>query len=227
MIAKRLTIDPQIFARFFKSRPTYIWAAVLLVLAIFTGFYILPLKKPDNNTVPNNAVLSLVPLNVSPDSNGQFAITVQLNTGGQLALGADVVIEFDEKSLELSGISAPAHSIFRTYTPVNFETLVFDRQSVISKANSSGEVRFGVVAFDHQLKENTGGFNGNVDQLAILVFKLKPGVEQELAPIKIQYIDEASTIDSNIVVKGKSGLLEDILSAPTSIVNILTKENNK
>ncbi len=197
--------------------------AILLFLGLAT-ILVLQLSRRSQElrtkAVSYTGTLSFNPTSVSlqPGATMTTPISVILNTGNQSAVGADILVQFDQTKLELTNITKETHANFKTYAPVDANGN-FDTAKVVSTANSTGVVEFGIVTFDWAASNVTNAFTGIFSPVSRLTFRAKPGVSGTTT-ISFKYTAQGNTTDSNIVHNPAAGDPEDILQQPTSQVTV-------
>lgn len=166
---------------------------------------------------------NLSPTSVNP--GGTFTVSVNMNGGNQVVVGADVLVEFDEAKLTLTGITKNNQNTnpYKTYAPVNTNG-DFDSQRVIQCANSGGTncpsgagvIEFGIVSFDWAGNALTtpNANNSNLSPVTTLTFQVKNNAAGGQTTLSFKNNGISSTTDSNIVVNPANGNPEDILQAP-------------
>lgn len=194
----------------------------LVIATIFTLTVARNSQELRSKAVTYSGTLSFSPntISVAPGQTFPSSIGVNLSTGNQTIVGADVIVSFDQTKLSLTGITKETHATFQTYAPVDTNGN-FDTARVISTANSTGRVEFGIVSFDWLANGGQGAlttaFNGTFAPLSRLTFQARPGVTGNTT-ITYVYSGQGGTTDSNIVHNPTTGDPEDILLAPTSTV---------
>lgn len=196
--------------------------AFLVIATIFTLTVARNSQELRSKAATYSGILSFSPstISVAPGQTFPSSIGINLSTGNQTIVGADVIVNFDQTKLTLTGITKETHSTFQTYAPVDTNGN-FDTARVISTANSTGRVEFGIVSFDWLANGGQGAlttaFNGTFSPVSRLTFQARPGVTGTTT-ITYVYSGQGGTTDSNIVHNPATGDPEDILLAPTSTV---------
>lgn len=146
-----------------------------------------------------------------------------LNPGGQEVVAVDIVIDFSKEILELTSVEPTATSSgsFKTFTPIVSEKDCGFAPN-IEEANQKGRIAFSTLTFDCEAPEVTRtAVRQIVNPLAWLHFKIKRKAPSDSsATISFYYNPEDSTKDCNVMLNPLSGVIEDILLAPTSKVSI-------
>lgn len=197
--------------------------AILLFLGLATILVLTVARRTTElrtKAVSYTGVLSFNPTSMSlqPGATMTTPVSVIMNTGNQTVVGADILVKFPTDKLELVSLTKEAHNSFKTFAPVT-SSGAFDTNKVVSTANSTGVVEFGIVTFDWGASTVTSAFNGTFSPVSKLTFKAKAGVTGT-AEITYVYTAQGNTTDSNIVHNPTSGDPEDILAQPTSKVTV-------
>lgn len=197
--------------------------AILLFLGLATILVMTVAKRSQElrtKAVSYTATLSFTPTTVSVNPGATFTtpIAVNLNSGTQSMVGADILVKFDQTKLTLTTITKPTHATFKTYAPVDTSGN-FDMNKVITTANSTGLVEFGIVSFDWAASNVTPAFTGAISPVTQLTFQAKSTASGSTA-ITFKYDGQGNTTDSNVVYNPATGDPEDILAAPTSQVTV-------
>lgn len=209
--------------------------AILAFLGIVT-FLTLTLTKRSQElrslALAHNGQLTLSLLSASNiPPGGTFDVAVNL-VSSQAVVGADILLEFDKTKLMLDPnqpditLSQGTSSVFQTFAPVNASG-TFDKARVITNANSTGIVEFGIVAFNWGTNTlpSPNPTNSSMSPVATLRFTVKntaPAGETRLNFKNEQIGGTNSTTDSNIVAIPSGGDdPEDILQTddPTPYPN--------
>ena len=194
--------------------------AILGFLAVATILTLTLTRKSTeyrSQALTDNGQLTFANLNPVTVNPGQtFNVSVNMTGGGQTVIGADILVHFDSTRLQLINITKNSQTSnpYKTYAPVDTNGN-FDTVKVINNA-SSGNVEFGIVAFDW------GGNNltspnpttSNLSPVATLTFGVKPQSGGGGSQLSFVNNGIAATTDSNIVVNTPGGDPEDILQAP-------------
>lgn len=197
----------------------------------------LKLLAPKTGQIPGEifvlnptASLKLSPVNFSKnETDNPFTVNVQVFPGGQGVVGADIKINFDKSKLELVDIIPNTTNVFKTFMPVTSQGFSdFDKDSVITNANTSGNLVFGILAVDPADLSSGGGasiltpFTGNNLILAGLSFKVKSGAAAGVSDITISYASGGGNANS-FVYALENNQPQDILGSVVSAsVNIST-----
>ncbi|MFC1789954.1 carboxypeptidase regulatory-like domain-containing protein [Patescibacteria group bacterium] len=105
----------------------------------------LDIRSKAMGEITNTAVLLIEPERLRIPQGQVGLVDVLLDTGGAEVIGVDMVIEFDNQILELSGITPIISNIM--YLPVAAGGTNLDETRVLGEANSLGKIEFGLVAF--------------------------------------------------------------------------------
>lgn len=206
------------------TKKTRWWPIAILIFLIAVTFFtlILAQRRQDlgSRALADSAILSFSPTAVTVAPSNTFNASVVLLTGGQAIVGADILVQFDRTKLALQSLTKPDHAVFKTYAPINSDGN-FDTARVISTANNTGIVEFGIIAFDSSGNGNpTGTFNGVISPVTTLTFQVLAGAS-DTTQITYKYDGVSATTDSNVVADPQGdGNPEDILAAPTSTVTV-------
>jgi|GEM_PF-3078699 len=179
-------------------------------------------KAAENNLLNYNATLTLSPKTVSvvPGATFSTPISVSLNTNGESAVAVDVSIAFDTSKLTLIDLTKETNAIFKTYLPLNTYRN-FDKDRVITKANTSGLIEFGLISFDVSGNGGNGAATGAVlgimDPVSKLTFKAKSGIVDK-TNISFKFNSPGSTADANVIVNAPGTDPRDVLAKPTAVV---------
>ena len=156
---------------------------------------------------------------VAPGST--FEVQIEL-TPNQALSAVDVVLDFDKELLTLENIVPNTSSNLQTFVPLDAGG-AFQKNAIITTANSEGVIRFGTVTFDYANEETTTPQSLPVDPLVTLTFRAKAAA-QGTAIIEFGthgFTAEGATTDSNAVAyvaPGASTAVTDILAQPTTQV---------
>jgi hypothetical protein len=215
---------------FFSKLPIIIGLilVVFLLISIFITNYLAQkkqevVKSKAAEAAPNyNATLSLSPktVNVEPGKTIDTPISVSLNTNGESAVAADISIAFDPSKLTLIDLTKEVNSVFKTYLPLDASNN-FDKNRIISKANSNGLIEFGLISFDVSANNGNGAATGTVlgimDPVSRLTFQAKSGVTGA-TNILFKFSGLGSFSDSNVIINATGTDPQDVLAEPTSVV---------
>ncbi len=193
---------------------------IFLTVATFVTLTLTKRTKELRSKAANyTATLSFSPTTLNMTAPQPVAII--LNPNGQAVVGADIVVNFDQTKLTLMSIAIPtltSSSVFKTYAPVRTDnTGAFDDVKVISTANTSGKIEFGIISFDWTSETLTTPNTDVVSPVAQLTFQAKAGATGTTT-LTYAYTAQGNTTDSNVVFNPTNGDPEDILAAPTSTV---------
>lgn len=193
-----------------------------LVVALILAFVVFRKRRVERvETSLDTATLAFSPTQINTSPGDTFQILILLNTGNQLIVGTDVVVKFDETNLTLRDITQPPHPILKTFVPIVASGTAFDKTEVINTANSTGDLRFGVVTYDLETGNADVTFSGAMNPLATLTFKVKANSSTEtIKPITFHYVNTLSVNDSNVVARFSPGSAKDVLIKPSSSVAI-------
>ncbi len=156
---------------------------------------------------------------IAPGST--FEVRIEL-TPNQPLSAVDVVLDFDKGLLTLENIVPNTSSNLQTFVPIDTGG-TFQKDTIITTANSEGVVRFGAVTFDYANEQTTDPQGLPIDPLATLTFRAKAAA-QGTAIIEFGthgFTAEGATTDSNAVAyvePGASTAVVDILAQPTTRV---------
>lgn len=211
-----------------KNRARLIPFAILAFLAVATFFTLsLTRQRQDlqQSAVTDTGTLTFANVSSGTVSPGNsFTVSVNMNGGNKVVVGADILINFDSSKLELTGLTKNTqnNNPYKTYAPVDTNGN-FDTQRVIDCANSGGSlcpsgagtVEFGIVSFDWSGNALTtpNATTSNLSPVTTLTFLVKPGATGSTT-VSFKNDGITSTTDSNIVVNPANGNPEDILKAP-------------
>jgi hypothetical protein len=186
------------------------------------------LRKAAVGELDDTAVLSLQPEKTSIAEDESVTVEVKLDTGGQDAYGADVIIVFDPDVLELTDIGwemVVETTNFKTLAPIIDEEGMFDEERVINCANhggseancTAGVIEFGDVTFDFSQIEDpdydpceypvngpdvlvaTLEFKGKAEGISSLEFDFDPANPDETADCNIVAVDCGQRIVDDIL----------------------------
>lgn len=213
-----------------KNRTALLPFAILLFLAVATFLTLILTKQRQDirpKAVADNGQLTfanLTPATVNPGST--FSVSVNMTGGGQVVVGADILVQFDSTKLTLTNITqnTATSNPYKTYAPVNASG-AFDTARVVSCANSVGTncpsgigvAEFGIVSFDWTGNALTSpnATNSNLSPVTTLTFQVKTGAAAGASQLIFRNNGITATTDSNIVVNpAGGGDPEDILQAP-------------
>lgn len=165
-----------------------------------------------------NASLSL-PASKTVSPNQEFEVPVMLSTGGEEIVAADIVINFDKSSLQLLDIieKPSSNNKLTTLTPRNGS---FNKNKVITTANSTGTIDFGAICFTVAgCPEGQKQDLGETNPLIGLKFKaLKAATTQ----VSILYSPTLTT-NSNLVNRSGQNVLGKVISLSLNIIQ--TQDN--
>ncbi|MGB9911098.1 MAG: Ig-like domain-containing protein [Microgenomates group bacterium] len=209
-----------------KKNIFYISTALIFLVLSISAFAIFNLINKKQNLLSRaynlTANLSFSPttIEVNPDEVFNVPISVILVNNEQEAVALDILINFDKNKLTLLNITQEPHGVFKTYLPLNKENN-FDIEQIINKANNSGLIEFGMVAFDINANNQKGGlsgsFKGVINPVTKLTFKAKP---EATGTTTINFVYEGENVlkDSNVIINPAETSPQDILAKPTSYV---------
>lgn len=207
---------------------------ILLVLAIVIFFTLRAAQQNQDQrsqAAVDNGQLTFA--NLSSGCNASTpatcTVTISMNGSGQTVVGADILVTFDRTKLQLAsnGIVPPTNrGVYSTYAPVDTNGN-FNVSQVVSTANSTGVVEFGIVSFNWAGNTLTSPNPSSsvVLNVATLTFNKVAG-QTGSTPISFRNDGITATTDSNIVVNPVGGDPEDILQplpyANSSVNVVLT-----
>ncbi|KKS39684.1 MAG: hypothetical protein UV61_C0002G0081 [Candidatus Gottesmanbacteria bacterium GW2011_GWB1_43_11] len=215
---------------------------LLLFLALATLFTLQLTKKRQElrtKATAATAILSFTPTIIPTSPESTFDVSVNLDSGGQAPVGADILVNFDKNQLTLRNVTRPTlqtNSVFKTYAPVvNDGSGTFDTSRVMSCANTglnggsgtdcpsgSGVVEFGIIAFDwaNDVLPTPDPANTILSPVITFTFQVAPTASGQTL-LTFKYDGTGVTTDSNVVIEPTgTGNPEDILAAPTSVATI-------
>ena len=200
---------------------------IIILAGIIVGTIVvrrMQLIKKVAAQIPHTANLNFSRNLVRVAPSQTFSVDVNLTTGNNAVVGADIIVLFDRNKLTLQNITKPAQGIFKTYVPVT-STGSFDAAKVIANANKTGSgVEFGIAAFDWNVGL-TGSFTGLLSPVATLTFQAKPGTGGITDSLRFRFDGISSTTDSNVVANPAAvGDPEDILLQPQGSLSSVTVE---
>ncbi|OGM26170.1 hypothetical protein A2627_03975 [Candidatus Woesebacteria bacterium RIFCSPHIGHO2_01_FULL_39_28] len=231
----KLSLLPTLLPKGYRSRSLSL--AVILV-GLFVGFVLVGQRQIFRKKAAATAVLSFSSSAFSIAPGNQFIVGVNLNTGGQAIVGADILVKFDPTRLALVSMSNnPTNNTnFKTYAPVT-STGTFDTARVVNCTNNGvatgcpsgvGVVEFGITAFDWANNALTTAYTGTllVSNLTFKVISCPPGQTSCTAPLSFVYTNGLTT-DSNVVVNAAGSTTpEDILSSTSTSTVTITGSND-
>lgn len=144
------------------------------------------------------------------ESGQEFETVLSVDLLGEEITGTDVVLRFDKTKLQLVDITLLVDGLRGTFLPADGSGN-FKEEEVVNKANSSGELEVGWVTY------NWGGTVTAplTTKTDLLRLKFKAVAAGET---RVDFVfEEGMTIDSNVVVKTNSGVI-DALDGVTNLV---------
>lgn len=183
---------------------------------IFCLIIITSLQK---SAYASQSTLTFSPTQITTSPNQTFNVNVNLDTQGNSIGGVDVIIHFDNTNLTLQTVSNRGNSLLKTVLPIN-QSLEFDSAGLVNLANTTGKIQIGYAAYDLDTNTVNAGFNGLQSPLFTLSFQTKSTAVTNIAPIRFDYIQAGSTIDTNIIKMPINGVVEEVFQMPSSQVTI-------
>ncbi len=161
----------------------------------------------------SSASLSLSASSVNPQVDQSFVVGVGLDSGSNI-VGADVVVYFDSRYLEVVGVNL-GNTNLKTLVPGTDNTVDLTKSVYLNPTDpAKSTVEIGLITFDQSSNLTTTPVTGNYDAssnpIAQITFKAKAMGSSNLS---IKFDGNAVTTDSNVVTND-SGLPEDILTQP-------------
>lgn len=186
---------------------------------------LIPQKAAGQNaslTLPNS-------LEINPQTQPEFTAPLFINTDSADIGGVDIVIDFSRDRLSLVDINPQASSstTLKTFAPVKTDGL-FDKVSVIQKANETGRLEFRAVTFDWQKETLLSPFNGVLgisNPFATLTFSVNQNITLPSQTTLTLLHRQGSTTDCNLVSSQNAA---DILAqANSSKINLNSATSTK
>jgi len=206
--------------------PITIIAIILSLIGVTAGAILIRektgfVKKAAGET----ATLSFTPTSVQLARGRSTAINLVVNPSSKPIVGVDVIVKFDTNYLTLSSITPrPDLSNLKTFAPIDTQGN-FNSAQVISRANSTGIIEFGAVAYQWNPEPGVvlAGQISSINPLATLNFVAKSSAA--LGPTTVAYSYQAlgATTDSNIVkqwLASSEPRPADYLASPTTKTTI-------
>ncbi len=209
-----------------RKNQTLVLISLLIIVIFGIGLFwastnILRSKKPtlESRASSYNSRLTLVTNSINVTKDKDFEVKIVLDSAGAQVAGVDVVLTYNPSQLQTTTIQQDAtNTSLQTFLPLNSAGM-FDRQKVVSNANSSGKLTFSLLAADNAQKKTLPTFNGTTTLARVFFKPLIVGSSS----ISFVY-NPGDTKDSNItiaksypldVLNGVTGLSLQINPAPS------------
>jgi len=215
----------------FLGQSKKFWFLAVSFLVVIGGLLAGLVLVQQRQVIEKQAAVANAQLSFSPESftdlepNDSVQVTVMVNPMNQPIVAVDTVVNFNNSILQLQSVQPGTVSSNRSWTaaPITSETncaFSFDTNA----ANSSGRLEFGMVAFDCPAEVLADPISIVINDLARLNFVVRPDAAAGTYnnAISFKYDGDRNTTDANIVIDpaANGDVVEDILQAPTSTVNL-------